>query len=92
MKYHIGDQVYVRRDLEVGKRYDNSRESGSASDTATETMVNMGGQIVTIRSISSNKYKIVEDPFNYNWVDSMFEDVDIELEEIDEADFALLLM
>ena len=92
MKYHIGDQVCVRRDLEVGKRYDNSRESGSASDTATETMVKMGGQVVTIRSISSNKYKVTGDPYNYNWVDSMFEDVDVELEEIDEADFELLLM
>lgn len=92
MKYHIGDQVCVRRDLEAGKRYDNSRESGSASDTATQDMVKMGGQVVTIRSIHGNKYKVTGDPYNYNWVDRMFEDVDVELEEIDEADFALLLM
>lgn len=91
MKYHIGDQVCVRRDLEAGKRYDNSRESGNASDTATVDMVKMAGRVVTIRSIYNHKYKVTEDPHNYNWVDRMFED-DVELEEIDEADFALLLM
>ena len=70
--YLVGDQVVVRNDLNQIERYymSGSRE---VSDIATDDMVKLRGQTVTISEIcSSGKYRVRELQLRV-WTDEMFE-------------------
>ena len=63
MKYKVGDKVKVRSDLEKNKGY--------GGWYASESMVKMRGEIVTIRGVGSSAYKLEEN--DLMWTDEMFE-------------------
>ncbi len=81
-RYQPGDQVVVRRDLTVRKRY--YMEDRTVSDIANSQMIVLRGQTVTIAMIGSeNKYAIKED--GWIWTDEMFEglaDSPIDLDDL----------
>lgn len=74
-KYKVGDKVIVRKDLIQGKTY--HMENRSYHDSATSSMCEFAGKIVTI-SYANNVYGIEED--GWNWTDEMFEGFAIETE------------
>lgn len=63
MKYKVGDKVKVRSDLEKNKGY--------GGWYASESMVKMRGEIVTIRGVGSSAYELEEN--DLMWTDEMFE-------------------
>lgn len=63
MKYKVGDKVKVRSDLEKNKGYGGWH--------ASESMVKMRGEIVTIRGVGSSAYELEEN--DLMWTDEMFE-------------------
>lgn len=63
MKYKVGDKVKVRSDLEENKGY--------GGWYASESMVKMRGEIVTIRGVGSSAYELEEN--DLMWTDEMFE-------------------
>lgn len=63
MKYEAGDKVKVRSDLEKNKGY--------GGWYASESMVKMRGEIVTIRGVGSSAYELEEN--DLMWTDEMFE-------------------
>lgn len=69
MKYKVGDKVKVRSDLEENKGY--------GGWYASESMVKMRGEIVTIRGVGSSAYELEEN--DLMWTDEMFEPVEEEL-------------
>lgn len=69
MKYNKGDKVRVRKDLELGKSY--YMEDKSDFWPTVQGMVNMRGEVVTIKEVYSNYYYIEEKGFK--WTDDMFE-------------------
>lgn len=71
MRYKVGDKVRIRTDLIQGRHYNNENNSGL--NIATSEMVDMKGQIVTIKDIVYNQYTLVEDSLDFHWTDEMFE-------------------
>lgn len=72
-KYKAGDIVYVRQDLRPFDTHYHMEHDRSITDVATEEMVRLAGQAVTIRRVMPvGKYAIRE--MGYNWTDEMFED------------------
>ena len=65
MKYKIGDKVFVRSDLEEGKKY--------GDEVVISDMLYFKGKIVTIEHVDyPNHYRIKEDPDQWHWTDEMF--------------------
>ena len=65
MKYKIGDKVFVRSDLEEGKKY--------GDEVVISDMLFFKGKIVTIEHVNHpNRYRIKEDPDQWYWTDEMF--------------------
>lgn len=71
MKYKVGDKVKVREDLEIGKSYDKK--------TFVEKMKKYKGQIVTIKVVYDDRYRIEEDNQDWYWTDEMLEGVEEEM-------------
>lgn len=69
MKYKVGDEVRVRKDLEVGKIYYTADHS--ECDSFVEGMLPFKGRVVHITQ-ADTKYRIEEGGLYY-WVDEMFE-------------------
>ena len=63
-KYNIGDKVFVREDLEIGKEY--------GRDLFVSEMSFLKGKTVIISDIKYGFYKIIEDSGKWNWTDEMF--------------------
>ena len=67
-KYKVGDKVVVRVDLktfgEIGELY--------GGYSATKTMIEFAGKVVTISKVDYDHYKIEDDKGSYNWTDEMF--------------------
>ena len=68
-KYKVGDKVIVRSDLktfgEIGELY--------GGYSATKTMIEFAGKVVTIAKVCDDHYQIVEgDKDPYRWTDEMF--------------------
>lgn len=70
MKHKVGDKVRIRPDLRTDKEYDG-----------VNVHVNMlswkGKEVIISKIESANGYSIKEDPFDCLWIDSMFEDANI---------------
>ena len=64
----VGERVRVRDDLNSRRRY-YSLYSDS-SDIATSEMIDLSGEIVTIKSVHG-KYRVKES--TWNWTDEMFD-------------------
>ena len=64
MKYKIGDKVFVRSDLEVGKRYGNN--------SFVSEMLSLRGKIATINNIMYGFYLLEEDSAEKKWTEEMF--------------------
>lgn len=71
MKYKVEDKVKVREDLEIGKSYDKK--------TFVEKMKKYKGQIVTIKVVYDDRYRIEEDNQDWYWTDEMLEGVEEEM-------------
>ena len=71
MRFKVGDNVRVRKDLEVGNRYFMS--DGKEHNSFVTDMAKFAGEIVTI-SRATAQYKIKECE-GYQWVDEMFEPI-----------------
>ena len=79
-KYHVGDVVIVRQDLDLRKYYymrSGVKEDGhwrKASDVVTGDMIELGGQTIEIEEIvdtfDGRKYKAR----GRYWTDDMFSD------------------
>ncbi len=67
MKYKVGDKVRVRKDLEIGKTYDDL--------TFNRAMETFKGRTLTIKSLDITFYKLEEDEFKFSWSESMLEAV-----------------
>lgn len=67
MKYKVGDKVRVRKDLVLGKDYENF--------TFVGTMEKLRGKFVTIKNAFTDSYYIEEDTDEYSWTDEMLEPV-----------------
>ena len=63
-KYNIGDKVFVREDLKVGKEY--------GKDFFVSEMNFLKGEIVTITNIVGYKYRLKEDSGKWTWTSEMF--------------------
>ena len=63
-KYNIGDKVFVREDLKVGKEY--------GKDFFVSEMNFLKGEIVTITNIVGYKYRLKEDSGKWSWTEEMF--------------------
>lgn len=74
MRYKVGDRVVVRSDLTADRVY--YMDDGETHDVATASMVQLAGQIVTIKTVSGNKYTIEE--FRCWWTDEMFDGLESE--------------
>lgn len=68
MKYAIGQKVRIRPDLQLWTTY--SMNDGLWDDIATEEMLALRGQLVTIVRTGC-KYYIREDGGAFNWTDGM---------------------
>ena len=68
MKYAVGQKVRVRPDLQVATTY--CMYDDLLSDVATEEMLELRGQLVTITTCGY-KYYIREDGGAFNWTDEM---------------------
>ena len=71
MKYKVGDKVKVREDLEIGKSYDKK--------VFVDDMEKYKGQIVTIKVVGDDNYRIEEDNQDWWWTDEMLEDIEEEM-------------
>ena len=69
MKYKVGDNVKIRKDLKVGKVYGHLQVSPKMRD--------LGGKIARITEVNvkGEAYKI-DLAYRFYWTDEMFEDVD----------------
>jgi len=65
MKYKVGDQVRVRKDLEVDKEY--------GDNCFVDSMKEYSGKKVTITNICYGNYEIKEDNETFYWTNEMFE-------------------
>ena len=72
-KYKVGDKVFVRDDLIVGKKYkmDGSDGDSDGENIFVSSMKYFKGKQVTIETISRGQYRIKESGFY--WTDEMFE-------------------
>ena len=71
MKYKVGDKVKVREDLKIGKSYNKK--------TFVDSMEKYKGQIVTIKVVYGDRYRIEEDNQDWYWTDEMLEDIEEEM-------------
>ena len=71
MKYKVGDKVKVREDLKIGKSYNKK--------TFVDSMEKYKGQIVTIKVVGDDNYKIEEGNQDWYWTDEMLEDIEEEM-------------
>lgn len=78
-KFRVGQKVRVREDLDINSYY---TEEGNMTDSATSEMVDLAGQVVTIKDVSDypngdTRYFIEEDEYvgSWNWTYEMFEEV-----------------
>ena len=87
--YKKGDRVIVRPDLQVYETCYSS--SGKCSDSVTESMVGLAGMVVTIESCvpDTEKYKVEEDIYRWNWVDGMFDGLESEQQDFEPSDIPL---
>lgn len=67
MKYEVGDKVRLRSGLICGHRY--------GCFTFTKNMNKFKGRRLTIREVTSDYYKILEDDDGYLFTDEMFDEV-----------------
>lgn len=68
-KFKVGDKVYVKPDLNSSRDY---KHDNGNSDNASDEMVKLAGQTVTISAVFDHGYHIAE--LNaWNWVDDMFQ-------------------
>lgn len=67
-KYKVGDKVRIRLDLIQHEEY--PMEDNAYSDTVTDDMARLCGQVATITGIS-RKYRIDIDTYDRNWTDAM---------------------
>lgn len=65
MKYNVGDNVRVRRDLK--------NDVGYGSRHTVKEMMDYKGNVVTISEVRTNCYWIEEDKKAWDWTDEMFE-------------------
>jgi hypothetical protein len=78
--YKVGDKVLVRNDLKIDECYGSI--SNNAHNTFVPAMEHLKGKIVTISHVaSSGQYKIKEFCEGCNWVEEMFESMNITLTE-----------
>lgn len=94
MRYKLGDEVMIRPDLKVGKKYYMNDHLSSIH--ATHGMVDRSGEIHTISDIRFGRY-IIDDDKGYLWADEMFEEVFEPCEQeyendLDDAGFMRILM
>ncbi len=76
MKFKVGDEVRVRKDLEIDETY--------GENIFVEEMKYLWGEIVTISKVcEAGKYRLAEDETGCCWTDEMLEAVNEEVEEID---------
>jgi hypothetical protein len=71
-KYEIGDKVRVREDLNSNDIY-AMEDDTHYKETATDSMVKLHGQVVTICGVYKGGYCVYEDESKFNWTDEMFE-------------------
>ena len=71
MKYKVGNKVKVREDLKIGKSYNEK--------TFVDSMEKYKGQIVTIKVVGDDNYRIEEDNQDWYWTDEMLEDIEEEM-------------
>ena len=71
MKYKVGDKVKVREDLKIGKSYNEK--------IFVDDMEKYKGQIVTIKVVGDDNYRIEEDNQDWYWTDEMLEDIEEEM-------------
>lgn len=64
MKHKVGEKVTIRKDLESGEFY---------ADLFLQDMIEYLGRKVTIKKITDDGYRIIEDCGLFNWTDEMFE-------------------
>lgn len=80
-KYHVGDVVIVRQDLDLKKRYwmrsgvkENAPWRNAVSDVVTEDMIKLCGQTIEIEEIVDTIYGKKYRARGRNWTDDMFYD------------------
>ena len=71
MKYKVGDKVKVREDLKIGKSYNEK--------IFVDDMEKYKGQIVTMKVVGDDNYRIEEDNQDWYWTDEMLEDIEEEM-------------
>ena len=82
MLYKVGDKVTVRKDLCDYYREEEAKECvyfnvGNAEGFGTDLggmMTRYAGKVATIMRASECGYKIDLDVYNWNWLDTMFEE------------------
>ena len=67
-KYRVGDKVRIRPDLVLYEEY--YMENHIDSDTVTDDMTRLCGQVATISRVSY-KYGLDIDSYGRNWTDAM---------------------
>ena len=79
MKFKVGDEVRVRKDLEIDETY--------GENSFVEEMKYLWGEIVTISKVcEAGQYRLAEDETGCCWTDEMLEAVNKEVEEIDKPE------
>lgn len=87
MRYKVGDRVVIRSDIVESERYYS--DDGEESNSVTESMAEMAGQVMTIKRIYDGQYILEEDEWGWRWVDGMFEGYAKEEQEPDYDDILL---
>ena len=67
--YEIGQKVIIKKDLIVGKEYNDLNYSA----VFDKNMEDYKGSIMTIKSFNGKTYKLEEDTIGFHWISEMFD-------------------
>lgn len=79
-KFKVGNQVRVRKDLEVGRSYGHN--------TFINSMKKYLGEILTITKTDCNDYEVKEN--TWNWTDEMLENIVTSIHDLEFGDILTL--